>query len=370
MGHSGTVTLALLHGSRKPRPAPIGVGAASRLWVRQAVHVLSTQVARLWKALIGFFRRRPIVEEVPLGTSPEELILRYDAASLQLSDELATVRLAGVATMSRLADDWPVERQQCIDVLCTYLRAAPRYATGFSESDIRNAIVATITAHLRDESELSWARLDFDFTGAVFYDADFADVTFSGARTSFARANFSGGVTRFARATFSGEVTRFDGATFSGGVARFDGATFSGAYTFFAGAAFAGWDTIFDGARFGGAYTVFDRATFSGWYTNFNLATFSSGYTGFDLVTFSAQKTGFEGASFSGAVTRFDGATFCGKATSFDMARFTGKHTSFEGTTFSGERPADEVTTRSSFDGSEVRWGPISPRPLPTTGVA
>jgi len=313
---------------------------------------------------IDLFRKQRTREEEAPGTSPEQLNQRLEAAAGQLGHDAATVRLAGVSAIARLADDWPAQRQLCIDVLCAYLRMAPRSDTGFGESDVRNAIVGIISAHLRAQSAISWVKHDFDFTGAALFDADFADVTFAGARTSFARATFSGGVTRFARATFSGKVTRFDGATFSGGVARFDGATFSGPYTIFAGARFSGWHTIFDGATFTGRCTLFDAATFSGWYTNFDLATFSGTYTGLDQATFSAQQTGFDGATFSGTVTRFDGVTFSGKQTSFDGATFSGKQTSFEGVTFSGARTADEVTKKSSFVGSRVSWGPMSPRPL------
>lgn len=356
--------MAWVHGPRKLRPAPTGVRHAARVWVTHAYHLCLRLASPVWKMVIDLFGRQRHHEEEACGTSPEELIQRYGVASAQLDSDNAIIRLAGVSAMARVADDWPEQRQQCIDLLCGYLRMAPRPDAGFGEIDARNAIVGIISAHLRAQSAISWVKHDFDFAGAALFDADFADVTFAGAHTSFARATFSGGVTRFARATFSGEVTRFDGATFSGGVARFDGATFSGPYTIFAGARFSGWHTIFDGASFTGRCTLFDAATFSGWYTNFDLATFSGTYTGLDLVTFSAQQTGFDGATFSGTVTRFDGATFSGKETRFDGATFSGKQTSFEGATFSGARTADEVTAKSLFIGSTVSWGPLSPRRL------
>ena len=48
---------------------------------------------------------------------------RFATAAEQLgSDKPPAVRLAGVYAMAGLADDWPENRQTCVDVLCAYLR--------------------------------------------------------------------------------------------------------------------------------------------------------------------------------------------------------------------------------------------------------
>src|SRR5215475_7505150 len=48
---------------------------------------------------------------------------RFATAAGQLgSDKPPAVRLAGVYAMAGLADDWPENRQTCVDVLCAYLR--------------------------------------------------------------------------------------------------------------------------------------------------------------------------------------------------------------------------------------------------------
>ena len=48
---------------------------------------------------------------------------RFATAAGQLgNDKPAAVRLAGVYAMAGLADDWPENRQTCVDVLCAYLR--------------------------------------------------------------------------------------------------------------------------------------------------------------------------------------------------------------------------------------------------------
>src|SRR4029077_3850219 len=48
---------------------------------------------------------------------------RFATAAGQLgSDKPPAVRLAGVYAMAGLADDWPENRQTCVDILCGYLR--------------------------------------------------------------------------------------------------------------------------------------------------------------------------------------------------------------------------------------------------------
>src|SRR5262245_21419677 len=48
---------------------------------------------------------------------------RFATAAGQLgSDKPPAVRLAGVYAVAGLADDWPENRQTCVDVLCAYLR--------------------------------------------------------------------------------------------------------------------------------------------------------------------------------------------------------------------------------------------------------
>jgi hypothetical protein len=45
--------------------------------------------------------------------------------------------LAGVYAMSRLADDWTDQRQQCVDVLCAYLRLSQSAASETSQEIVR-----------------------------------------------------------------------------------------------------------------------------------------------------------------------------------------------------------------------------------------
>jgi hypothetical protein len=124
-------------------------------------------------------------------------------------------------------------RQQCIDVLCGYLRLpydpeqghshrtelvttttrpAEPPATSIEEQvhqrirqndrEVRQTIVRIISAHLQPEAPINWSGHDYDFTGVLFEDASFAGATFSGQTTTFDWAPFSSQTTRFGEPTF------------------------------------------------------------------------------------------------------------------------------------------------------------------------
>jgi hypothetical protein len=76
--------------------------------------------------------------------------------------------------MARPADDWPEQRQTCIDVLCAYLGMQ---ADG-DDSEIRRTVCAVIRRHLLSRAVPSWYDKQFDFTGAQFTDVDFTKVVF------------------------------------------------------------------------------------------------------------------------------------------------------------------------------------------------
>nr|WP_157126494.1 pentapeptide repeat-containing protein [Nocardia mikamii] len=250
-------------------------------------------------ALVIAYRRQRDVEQ-------GRFVERFGAAAAQLGATDVAVRIAGVYAMAGVADESDgLRRQQCIDVLCGYLRLPYDAAHGGSgrtkrvvtvpnpqvedlddpgkteehheyrnyDREVRATIVRVIAAHLCSEAEYSWSAYDFDFRTAYLEDANFDGATFSGD-TRFDSATLSGD-TSFTGATLSG-TTSFDRATLSD-TTRFGGATFSGD-TRFVGATFSG-DTSFDGATFSGTTRFYD-ATLSG-TTRFYDVTFS-GTTRFD----------------------------------------------------------------------------------------
>ncbi|SCK26900.1 Uncharacterized low-complexity proteins [Streptomyces sp. ScaeMP-e48] len=317
------------------------------------------------------YRRQRIAESDAHRADANQLADRYTTAAEQLGHDKAAVRLAGVYTLARLADDWEEQRQVCIDVLCAYLRMpyeTDPEVTGYKEGEreVRLTIIRLVRDHLRHapESPHSWRGYDFDFTGATFDGGDFSGAVFTGGRVSFDDVVFSGGTVGFDDATFSGGEVSFTRATFSGGEVSFDGAAFSGGEVSFDGAMFSGSRVSFIRARYSGGRVSFARATFflgtvtfrravfsggtvsytgaefsgRGSLVRFNRAVFSGGEVSFTRATFSASGSlvSFDDAVFSGSTVGFDDATFSGSTVRFTRAAFSGGEVSFHGAAFSG----------------------------------
>ncbi|MBF6278055.1 pentapeptide repeat-containing protein [Nocardia nova] len=320
-------------------------------------------------ALVIAYRRQRDLEQ-------NRFVERFGAAAGQLGASDVAVRIAGVYAMAGVADESDgLRRQQCIDVLCGYLRlpyapdlgsshqtkevlklpaaeSAPEREQHFeyrqNDSEVRRTVIRVIAAHLRPNAEYNWSANDFDFRSAYLEDVEFDGATFSGD-AGFEGVTFSGDA-RFEETTFS-RTARFDGATFAD-KARFDGATFADKARFdgatfadkalFSEAMFTG-DAGFEVATFSGT-ARFHRATFAGdaafegatFCSNarFNEVTFSD-TAGFGDVTFTGDAR-FNEATFS-STAGFDGATFSGDAW-FGGATFSGA-TRFERATFSGTAP-------------------------------
>ncbi|MBF6329517.1 pentapeptide repeat-containing protein [Nocardia transvalensis] len=312
----------------------------------------------------------------------------FGAAAKQLGDPDVAVRIAGVYAMAGVADEFvaPSRRQQCIDVLCGYLRlpyepeaganhlmsrtetvgaestVELRYQFRQNDREVRRTIVDVIAAHLRPSAEISWSDRNFDFADAVLEDADFRYAVFAGERTYFARAVFTG--TR---------ATTFEFATFTCRYISFRDAVFRGATTLFRYAEFAPRDSSrterrgvgvkFDGAVFRSP-AAFDETVFRGPHISFRGATFSGDRTSFGQTRFLAERTDFGGATFSGDQTLFTGARFAGAATSFENVTFDGSRVRFDDVEFGGTEIVFSggrfYAARTSFDdarfGLRSRW--------------
>ncbi|HEU4426627.1 MAG TPA: pentapeptide repeat-containing protein, partial [Pilimelia sp.] len=146
---------------------------------------------------------------------------RFATASTLLGHEAAAVRLSGVYAVGALADDWPEQRQACIDVLCAYLRmpyesdpALPGFRQG--EREVRLSITRVIRDHLRIDASTPWFGNSFDFTGAVFDGGDFSQILVRD-RMDFRGARFVAGFVDFRDVTFGGGTVDLTEAEFSGG---------------------------------------------------------------------------------------------------------------------------------------------------------
>ena len=250
-------------------------------------------------ALVVVYRRQKDAERTQFAQ-------RFGAASAQLGAPDTAVRIAGVYAMAAAADESPVfaRRQQCIDVLCGYLRlpydpdaganhlsefvstttwsATPpainieetrRQAVRQNDRGVRDTILRVLSQRLAGAADTSWSGNDFDLTGVLFEDAWFAGATFSGRHVWFDGAVFSGPNASFEDVEFNADVVSFDGAAFESD-ATFAGATFRARIASFDGATFSGKDTSFDDARFGGEYVSFRRVGFASEQTSFGSAVF------------------------------------------------------------------------------------------------
>ena len=209
-------------------------------------------------------------------TERAQFAQRFGAASTQLGASDTAVRIAGVYAMAAAADESQVfaRRQQCIDVLCGYLRlpyepdsgsnhlsefvstttwkATPpatnieetrRQAVRQNDREVRETIVRVLAQRLQRSADTSWSANDFDLTGVLFEDAWFAGARFSGRHAWFDGAVFTGPNTSFDDAEFNAEVVSFDGANFESDAA-FAGATFRARSASFDGATFSGKDVV------------------------------------------------------------------------------------------------------------------------------
>ncbi|WP_245678158.1 pentapeptide repeat-containing protein [Nocardia acidivorans] len=282
----------------------------------------------------------------------------FGAAASQLGNTDVAVRIAGVYAMAGVADEFSARgrRQQCIDVLCGYLRLPYAPDEGAShlvsksqriedagtgveriyhyrqnDRQVRETIVRVITERLRRSAEVSWSACDFDFSDAVFENADFRYAVFAGRSTRFTNASFTGGrETTFEGASFLGKRVSFRGAMFRGGSTSFEHVKFTHTRveryerdtsgTTFADATFGG-TVNFDNAVFGGARTEFTRTTFAGERSGFANARFTAELTAFERTVFDGDRVTFTGAEFSGARVIFTAARFYAGMTAFDCAQ-------------------------------------------------
>ncbi|MFJ1958794.1 pentapeptide repeat-containing protein [Streptomyces microflavus] len=370
--------------------------------IKTTVTVLTLAGAVL--AALYAYRKQLLDEGTSHRADATQLTERYTKAAEQLGHEQAAVRLAGVYAMARLADDWPEQRQVCIDVLCAYLRMpydTDSNAAGFrhGEREVRLTIIRIIRSHLQDPtSATTWCGRSLDFSGATFDGGDFSGVTFSGVGVNFRGAEFSGGTVDFSYVTFDGGLVEFSGAKFSGGQVDFHRATLSsGAINFglaelssgqirlvgmtlsgsqlsfhsvmvsggrinFYKSTFCDGLVDFDGAMLSGGTVDFSDTTSAGNKVDFSNAMLSDGQVEFSGAEFSGGQVDFHSATFSGSRVDFNGAKFSGGQVDFDGAMFSGGQVDFHSATFSG--------SQVSFVSSQVRaaadidWGPLPPVPV------
>jgi uncharacterized protein YjbI with pentapeptide repeats len=305
--------------------------------------------------LVGVYgyRKQRLTEGDAHRADAEQLAQRYTTAAGQLGHEKAAVRLGGVFSMARLADDWDEQRKECIEVLCAYLRmpyetdpTSPKYREG--EREVRLTIIRLIRDHLRDpDSADTWCDRDLDFTGATFDGGDFHLAMFTGHEVSFDHAKFIGGETSFIGAQFVGSDVSFHRAEFISGNVLFNYAKFTDGRVLFNHTEFAGGEVSFVCAEFAtGSNVSFFNSRFITGPVTFNGATFSGDEVSFLRAEFAGGKVHFGFAEFIDGEVSFDNAEFIGGEVFFGTAKHTGGDVSFDD---------------AEFTGTHITWGPFEP---------
>jgi hypothetical protein len=216
-------------------------------------------------ALVVAYRKQRVTESAETRERTKLLNERFGAACNQIGNEAPTVRLAGVYALASLADEWPAQRQVCIDVLCAYLRVPyePSLDSEWyhdAESEVRLSITSVIAQHLRDGAAVSWQGHDFDLVRAVLRSADFSGIHVPSGKFFLSLARFPGGWISFDGMVVSGGEVWFGGTTFDGARVTFDQAEFTGGRVHFDGAELNAGEVSFRGARFAGGEVDLSKA--------------------------------------------------------------------------------------------------------------
>lgn len=207
---------------------------------------------------------------------------RFARAAEMLGSDRAATRLGGVYALAALADEWLDNRQQCVDLLCGYMRTPiPRSTSSSSEPDAGPTVIpsprlaprtllprpqsspvvspAAVESFFQSRAELADAYAEHAATDEVeVRKAVLASIARGTSRTQSDVKSWSGMTFDLSRCFIEGldfqgcsfaEKVDFNGTIFSGSTnlrntyfaknAQFDGCTFLGR-TWFSGATFAG----------------------------------------------------------------------------------------------------------------------------------
>ncbi|WP_162459405.1 pentapeptide repeat-containing protein [Kocuria sediminis] len=355
----------------------------TRYGVSRMVLYIGAGVVGVVGVLIAYRRQRGVEE----GHFLEQLA----ESARQLGDENPTVQAAGAYALAGLADRSTRERrQQCVDVLCAYMRlpyvtdGAQGIRVSSSVSELvhtrttqgdagaeekveqtivmrphdratRQTIMRIIVQHLREGALVTWSNLDFDFSNTTFDYVDFSKARFAGS-VRFSGATFSGSGANFTEAEFLGGITDFENVRFSGGGTSFMKAVFRSESTNFTEAYFLADNAEFSGARFVGSYTSFAEARFAGKYVGFVSAEFISKNVSFADAQFVAEDSVFQKAKFAGDYADFSGVKFIETAANFRETVFGSETVHFGHAEFSGEKTDFQLalfkSRRSDFVGA------------------
>jgi len=338
----------------------LGNGQINSVELIQTVLAIMAAIGAVFLGVYAY-RKQRLQEAASIRDDHGQFLTRYNSATEQLANDKAAARLAGVYAMARLADDWSQHRQQCVDVLCAYLRMPPGSDNG--DAEVRTTILRVITAHLQSSAQgVSWSDLNFNFDRAELHNVSMRGVMFNGMNVTFRGTKFSGHTT-FRGASFNSALTGFEGAVFEGSSLSFERAASGGKFVIFSDVSFNCLNTSFEKTSFTSDTVWFVEATFNSETTTFQESSFGGLLATFQAAEFHSRDTIFRKAIFDCASIAFDDATFTGRTAVFDEATFDSFFNSFQGTTLSKcQMSFDKIKvktdeTLTGLDNAELEHG-------------
>ncbi len=368
---------------------------AHRVQVTDLVKLSLTLVAgaAATQGLVVAYRRQRSNERDEAGRRDDVRLMteRFGAASSQLGSQEAATRLAGVYAMATVADEWTAQRQQCVDVLCAYLRLPyrpreeqsdfydtermqyePDWRRRGGEREVRRTVLRTIREHLLPDSTSNWQGCTFDLNGAVLDGGslteilvgqntvlDFTDAVLVGPEFTFFRSTVNG-IIRLDRAVVEAKALSFAHCTFdSDATVSFVGTSLNETKVTFSDSVFAGKALIFIEAVFRNSTLIFTRMELNSGLISltgvqavasnfvFSKSRLKGGEVRMRRGIVTSGSINFGQAQFIGATVNMS-TKFENVAVTFNRATVIGGSISLEGSEFIGRRPSRDG---ASFEG-------------------
>jgi hypothetical protein len=281
---------------------------------------------------------------------------RFTKSAEQLGSDKAAIRLAGAYSMAGLCDDWPNNRQTCIDVLCGYTRMPFDDEQGDAsaqERQVRQTILRIVAQRLRPGAAHGWSGHIFDFTGATLPAEDFSGIdvtvgtrltfrrsTITGELISFLGAKVGGGTVDFREADVNARVSLggmrilkgsvdFAYSSIATGIPHLDGAEISGGTLSFRSSTIAGTHINLGGFRASDVFRIaggsvsFGSAKIAAKYDMAMTFHITGGDLGFQHATITAGSLDFRNSSIDGGSVQFDYSTLKTSCVDLEDVSFT-----------------------------------------------
>lgn len=162
----GSVDQAAVQNAYNSARVPVGVASASLLAAVAAGAGVWINARNVGVAQDNLAHAKTIEDERRRQWQQEQFVSRLETSARLLGAEATATRLAGVYSIARLADEWKEGRQDCVSVLCGYIRM-PLNESDEAERELRRAGLDEVFSRLRDHASPSWSECKIDLSGAV-----------------------------------------------------------------------------------------------------------------------------------------------------------------------------------------------------------